>query len=475
MSASRPNATTLVGAPPSDGNIGGKSAWLALVPLLLGTFCGTLNNNIVNVPLKNIMRDFRVPLSEGVLVVVAFNLTFAVLMPLTGWLGDRLGRRRVFISAVLVLGAGAIGAALAPNLVVLVGFRVVQGAATAAILPTVMSMIADIFGPARRGRALGLWAAANGLGQAVGPPLGGFLVGGLGWRAIFWPVVPLTAIAAVATLRVVPRYRSRPLRMDWQGALSLTAGAALLIGAATAVPKEGTSSPIVLGLAAGGAVALAFFWRTTRDDRRPFVSRTLLREPSFLSSSVAVFAQMFCLASTLLAVPLYLTRTVGQSSAHVGLLVFALPVAMTVLAPVAGFLTESLGARNAIRGGLAVLAASELLLGVELASHGGRGLDLVGALLLAGAGVAFVQTPAASGAIRSGGGRHGSALGLFNMLRFAGSALGAAWVAIALDTAHPFGLLFGVCVSISLLGLLGTFVRSDESPGGVPADPVLVR
>src|SRR6185437_7710507 len=188
---------------------------------------------------------------EGVLVVVAFNLTFAVLMPLTGWLGDRFGRRRVFVSAVLTLGAGALGAALAPNLVVLVGFRVIQGAATAAILPTVMSMIADIFGPKRRGRAMGLWAAANGLGQAVGPPLGGVLVGSLGWRAIFWPVVPLTAIAAVATLRVVPCYPGRPLGIDWLGALSLTAGAALLIGAATAVPREGASSPIVLGLAAG--------------------------------------------------------------------------------------------------------------------------------------------------------------------------------------------------------------------------------
>lgn len=453
--------------------MGGRSAWVALLPLLLGTFCGTLNNNIVNVPLKAIMRDFRVPLSEGVLVVVAFNLTFAVLMPLTGWLGDRVGRRRVFVSAVLTLGAGAVGAALSSDLVVLVGFRVIQGAATAAILPTVMSMIADIFGPARRGRALGLWAAVNGLGQAVGPPLGGFLVGIMTWRAIFWPVVPLTVLAAAATMRVVPRYPGHPLRIDWQGALSLTVGAALLIGAATAVPKEGASSPIVLGLAAGGAAAIAFFWRTTSDNRRPFVPRNLLREPSFVRSSVAVFAQMFCLASTLLAVPLYLTRTVGESAAHVGILVFALPVAMTVLAPVAGLVTERLGSSSAIRGGLVVLAAAEALIGLDLARHAGRGLDLVCALLLAGAGVAFVQTPAATGAVRSKVGRHGSALGLFNLLRFAGSALGAAWVAIVLETAHPFGLLFGFCVAISLLGLVGTFVRPDAPPDGARGDEIV--
>lgn len=462
-SASQPAATTPVGPPVRDESAGGRSAWLALVPLLLGTFCGTLNNNIVNVPLKDIMRDFRVPLPEGALVVVAFNLTFAVLMPLTGWLGDRVGRRRVFVGAVLTLGAGAVGAALSPNLVVLVGFRVIQGAATAAILPTVMSLIANIFGSNRRGRALGLWAAVNGLGQAVGPPLGGFLVGIMSWRAIFWPVVPLTLLAAAETMRVVPRYPGHPIRMDWQGALSLTVGAALLIGAATVVPEEGASSPVVLGLATGGAAAIAFFWRTT-NDRRPFVPRNLLRESSFVRSSVAVFAQMFCLASTLLAVPLYLTRTVGESAAHVGILVFALPAAMTVLAPVAGLVTERLGPSNAIRGGLVVLAAAEALIGVELARHAGRGLDLGYALLLAGAGVAFVQTPAAAGAVRSKVGRYGSALGLFNLLRFAGSALGAAWVAIVLETPHPFGLLFGFCVAISLFGLVGTFVRPVAPP-----------
>ena len=442
----------------------GAKAWLALAPLLLGTFIGTLNNNIVNVPMRDIMGSLRVPLAEGVLVIVAFNLTFAALMPLTGWLGDRIGRRLTFCCAVVVLGVGAIGSALSPSLPVLVGFRVIQGAATAAILPTVMSLTAEMFGPVRRGRALGLWASVNGLGQALGPPLGGLLAGIFSWRAIFWPVVPLAAVAALAALRYVPNDQGRRIGFDRQGALSLTLGAGLIIGAAAAVPSFGFRSSAVLALTLAGTGALTIFWRSTSGGRgvAPFVSRKLLREPSFLRSSLAVFAQMFCLGATLLGVSLYLTRgDGGATTLRAGVLVFALPVTMTVLAPAAGLATERLGPRRAIRGGLVVLTLAEVWIGAEFARGASAGPSIVAGLVLAGAGIAFVQTPSAVGATRSAAGRHGSGLGLFNLIRFAGSALGAAWVAIVLSAGEAFGLLFAVCAAAAVLGLVGTFAGPD--------------
>lgn len=449
-----------------------RQAWWALAPLLVGTFTGTLNNNIVNVPLKVVMRDLHVPLAEGALVVIAFNLTFAVLMPITGWLGDRLGRRRIYCAAVIVLSAAAAGAALAPNLPVLVAFRVVQGAATAAILPTVMALIAQIFGTNGRGRALGLWAATNGLGQAVGPPVGGLLAGWLGWRTIFWPAVPLGVIALVGALKWVPVAPVESRRLDWPGALTLTLGAASVIAAATAVPREGVSSPLVIVFGVVGAALLAGFLWWIRKARAPFIPPQLLREPSYLRSSLAVFAQMFCLGTTLLGAPLYLTRSLGQSTLHAGLLVFALPVAMTVLAPFAGIATERLGPRRVIRGGLLAIGVGDAAVGIEFATHAGRGVDLAVALLIAGAGVAFVQTPAATGATRSPAGRYGAGLGLFNLVRFAGSALGAAWVAIVLSGGGSYGLLFGACVGAALLGIVGTFAGPSpayEDSGSVDA------
>ncbi|HET7327072.1 MAG TPA: MFS transporter [Nocardioidaceae bacterium] len=450
----------------------GRHAWLALTPLLVGTFTGTVNNSIVNVPMAEILDDLDVPLSNGALIVVAFNLAFAVLMPLSGWLGDRLGRRRTFCAAMVLLAAGAAGSALAPNLSVLVGFRVLQGVATAAVLPGVMSLIASMFGNDRRGRALGFWAAVNGAGQAAGPALGGLLAGWVGWRAIFWPTVPLAFLALALTLWLVPRDPARPVPLEWRGAGLLTLSAAELLFAASAVAPLGVSSPWVWGVACFGVVTAVGYLLVERGRADAFLPPGLLRESRYLRSSLAVLAQMFCLGATLLGVPLYLVQRHGVSTAAAGLLVLALPVAMMVFAPLAGLATERLTPRIALRSGLAVLVAGELLLAVQLGA--GRAPDswLVITLALAGAGVAFVQTPAAAGATRSRAGQRGAGLGLFNSLRFGGSALGASWVAAAGGTEGAYGLVFGVCVGVAVLGLLGSFAGEDPAtPAETAADP----
>lgn len=456
-----PDSSSSTAAQLTDG-----AAWRALAPLLLGTFIGTLNNNIVNVPMKRILADLHVPLARGSLVVIAFNATFAVLMPLTGWYADRIGQRRLFIIALVVLTAGSVGAALAPSLPVLVIFRVIQATATAAILPSVMAMIGAIFGPVRRGRALGLWAGVNGLGQAVGPPLGGLLAAWLSWRAIFWPAVPLAVMGVAATVRYVPPDRGRAVPFEWKGAVSLTAGAGLLLIAAAAGPITGWLSPEVLAMTSSGLVGLALCRRFIRTAEHPFLAPALFREPSYLRSCVAVAAQMFCLGAMLLAVPLYLTQPGGDSTTKAGVIVFALPAAMTLLAPLAGLLTESLGPRSAIRIGISVLAVAQAGLAWHLAVPRVPAIGLVLILGLAGAGVAFVQAPAATGATRSPVGRHGAALGVFNLVRFAGSALGAIWVTVMLSHGRTYPLLFAVCAGVACMGLLGTWAgRGPDRPG----------
>jgi EmrB/QacA subfamily drug resistance transporter len=430
---------------------------------MAGTFLGTLNNNIVNVPLKQVLSYFRVPLSHGAFVVIAFNLTFAVLMPLTGWLGDRAGRRRLFCWAVGTVALGGAGAMSAPTLPALIAFRVLQGVGTAAILPTVMAIITDVYTDQRRGRALGVWAAANGLGQAVGPPLGGLIASAWSWRLVFAPTVPLAVLAALGALVLLPRGTTRHQPMDLRGALSLTCGAALLIGAVSTVPVRGLTSPVVLGPGAAGAGLLAAFLLGIRQRARPFIPPQLLLEPSYLRSSLAVFAQMFCLGAMLLGVPLYLTRQLGMDTGHAGVLVFALPAAMMVLAPVAGRCAERWGPGRALRAGLVTLAGAQAFALLEFGT-GVHDWWLEPVLVLAGIGVAFVQTPAATGATRSPAGRVGTGLGLFNLVRFAGSAIGAAWVSITLSGAQRYGLLFLGCLVMAALGLAGTYAGRNPAP-----------
>jgi MFS family permease len=448
-----------------------RGGWLVLAPLLIGTFTGTVNNAIVNVPMVDILTDLHVSLANGALVVVAFNLAFAVLMPLSGWLGDRIGQRRIFCIAMAGLAVGAVGAAVAPNLHVLVGFRVMQGVATAAVLPGVMSLITALVDPGRRGHALGLWAAVNGAGQAVGPALGGLLSGWLGWRSIFYPMVPLALLALVMTVLVVPRVEPRPVPLEWRGGLLLTLAAALLLGAASAVSPLGPGSPFVWAGAALGALAAVSFLLVERGRAGAFLRPGLLVEPVYLRSAVCVSAQMFCLGATLLGVPLFLVREQHLTTASAGLLVLTMPLTMAVLAPLAGVMTERHTPRVALRWGLGALLVGEVALTMLLGLDLGRPLPLVIALVVVGAGVAFVQTPAATAATRSRAGQAGPGLGLFNLLRFGASALGASWVAAVLGGGPDYGIVFAGCVVVTVVGLAGSFaIRSSRPDRGTGAD-----
>ncbi len=437
---------------------------LTLPTLLAVTLMGTLINNILNVPLRAISSDFDVSPSSGVLVVSSFVLVLAAAMPLSGWVGDRFGRRRTVIAALALMTAAMIGAALAPSLPVLIGLRAVQGLACAAFPPAVMGLLSTIYGPGQRARMMSAWAGANGVGQAIGPPVGGLLAGLAGWRSIFWLLAPLTAGVLVATVRGVPDDRGRPTPLHLPGAVSLTAGGALLMTAATAVPQDVVPRWLVAALAAVGVGFVALFVALSARAAQPIIRPRLIIESRFLRSAVAAFAQMFCLATVLVGVPLYVTGTLGRTTAVTGLLVFALPATMAACAPGVGVLSERLHPRRVLRGGLVLLGVVELALGWYVGA-GHRSLPgLVVLLVAVGAGVALVQTPSATGATRSPAGRAGAALGLFNMMRFGGSALGAAWVAVGYPGGNLF-VLFAGCAVVAGVGLLVSFAGPD------PADP----
>ena len=434
-----------------------RRAWLAIIALFLGSVTCTLSNNIVNVPLHDIMRDLHVSLARGALVAIAFSLTTAIMMPVAGWLADRFGRRRIYLWAVSLVGVASVGASFAPNLDTLVVFRVLQALTAACTLPAAMGILTTLYGIDNRGRALAIWAAANGFGQAVGPPLGGLIAGWLSWRWIFTPTIALSAIAWTLSLAAIPHDSGVRGSVDWRGAGLLTVGAGMVIAAASLVPQVGAASPVVVGLAGGGLVLLALFGRGITRRAAPFVSPGLFREASYLWSTLAAFAQMFCLGVMTLGVPLFLTRTEGRSTITAGAIVFALPAAMTAFAPLAGRAAVGDRVRKALASGVAVLLLGQLVLAAELAWWHSPDWMLTLGLLVAGAGTAFVQAPAATGATLSSLGRSGTALGLFNLLRFTGLSLGAAWVATALSGGDHYGLLFLVSAGFAGLGLAATF------------------
>lgn len=439
-----------------------------MVVLLAITVLGTVSNNILNVPLSAITRAFGVPLSEGALVVSSFVLVLAAAMPVSGWVGDRFGRRRVVIAALVAMMAGQAAAALAPTLWALVACRAVQGLACAAIPPSVMGMLSGSYGPARRARVMSAWAAANGVGQAVGPPLGGLLAGALGWRSIFVVLASITSLLLLATVRVVADDPARRVALHRGGAVTLTLGTALIMGAAAVVPLRTVPAWADILLAGGGAACIVAFVVLSAKYPHPLVRPRLILESRFLRSAIAAFTQMFCLAVVLVAVPLYVIGSLGWGVALTGVLAFALPATMAAAAPPVGLACERASPRLLMRAGLILLAGVTSALGMFLARHGSSLGVLIPLLILIGVGVALVQTPAAMGATQSPAGAAGAALGLFNMLRFAGSAIGTAWVALIYPH-WAFLVLFGGCAVMASAGFLLSFAGPDPVRGQAEA------
>jgi MFS family permease len=436
---------------------------LGLAALLAGTVVGTLSNNVVNVPLDAIIDEFDASLGNGVFVVVGFLVCFAATIPLAGWFGDRFGRRRVYCAALLATAVCAVGAATAPSLPLLIAWRSVGGVAAAAFAPAVMGLIAWMFSGPRRGRAMGAWASANGIGQAVGPSLGGLVADTWGWRWIFVPLVPVALAGFVGTLRHVPHYPGARMRFDLAGAAALTFGSALLMLGLAVVPQPDVSGWVAVGIVVLGVAALAWFCLHCVRAANPFVNVRLITESRFARSALAAFAQMFCLGATLLAVPLYLVAHEVSISAA-GLVLFTVPVAMAVLGPVVGRWQDRLGPRRVLRSGLALLLTVQIGLTVTVAQERLLPAALIAALVAAGVGIALVQTPAATGATRSPAGAEGTGLGVFNLVRFGGSACGAAWVAVALAGPASYPGVFVACAVIVALGLAGSFFGPDPAP-----------
>jgi MFS family permease len=435
---------------------------LGLAALLAGTLVGTVSNNVVNVPLGAILDEFDAPLGSGVFVVVGFLLAMAATMPLAGWVGDRFGRRRIYCAALLGTAVCAIGAATAPSLPLLIGWRTLGGVAAAAFGPAVMGLISWMFSTEGRGRAMGAWASVNGFGQAIGPTMGGLVADTWGWRWVFVPLVPVALAGFIGALRYIPPYPGARMPLDVAGAAALTGGTALLVLGLALIPRPDIAVWAVAGMMSAAVAALAWFaWHCARVDH-PFVRIRLVVESRFARSTLAAFAQMFCLGATLLAIPLYLVGR-GSSASMAGVVLFAVPATMVLLGPLVGRWLDRLRPRRVLRTGLVVLLLAQIALTVGVAQERLVPAVLITMLVVTGTGIALVQTPAATGATRSPAGADGTGLGLYNLVRFTGSAMGAAWVAVALEVS-TYPAVFAVSAVIVALGLAASFIGPDPQP-----------
>lgn len=384
-----------------------------------------LDNTIVNVALPPIQRELGVDPGNLLWVVNAYVLALASLILVGGTLGDRYGRKRVFLVGLAIFTAMSAACALSPDESALIAARAAQGVGAALVAPLSLSILADAYPPERRTSAIGIWAAAAGLGFGAGPVIGGILVELFSWSAVFWVNVPIGIIGLVLVSAGVRESRNPyARRLDLPGAVLVSGGLCVLTFAIVESEHFGWTSPTLIALlAAAGALLVAFLVVESRVPE-PMVPLTLFRDTRF-TVSCGVYAIMYlALASTFFYVTLFFQNVEGWSALEVGLswLIMNTPflVASTLAGRLAGWIGTATCWFGVLLGGLGVLALAFLTPGAGLLAAS-PGYVLIGV----GYGMA-VPTVSAVAVSALPTEQSGLASGVLNSARQVGTAVGLA-------------------------------------------------
>ena len=407
----------------------GSRRWAALGVLCLSLLVVVIDNTIVNVALPTLSQDLDADLSELQWVVDAYTLAFAGLLLLAGALGDRYGRRRALLGGLVVFGAASGAAAATSSVGDLTAARAVMGIGAAFVMPGTLALLVDVFDDAReRATAVGIWAATAGLGVALGPVIGGVLLGHFSWGSIFLVNLPLVAIALVAGMALLPESKDPAERaIDWVGAALSSVGLLALVWAIIEAPAEGWTSTGVL--AAGGLAAATFagFVVQQRVASSPLLDIRLFRNLRFTAASGTVVVLFFALFGFLFLATQYLQFVLGYSPLAAGVRVLPYAAAMLVFAPLSAALVARFGTKRVATVGLLLFAAG---LGTAASVDAGSGYGpLAAAFVLMGAGMGLAGAPATEsilGALPPERANIGSAVN--DTARELGGALGVAIV-----------------------------------------------
>jgi EmrB/QacA subfamily drug resistance transporter len=414
--------------------------WLILTAVSIGALMSTLDGSIVNIALPSMQQDFGVDLTTVEWVTVAYLLMIGSLLLPLGRLGEVLTFKRVYLSGFALFTAASVLCALAPGVVALIGFRVLQALGAAAITAIGPAIITRTFPGPERGRALGLNGVSVSLGLTLGPILGGLLTSVATWRAIFLINLPIGVLAILWARHVLPdEARGRSATFDLRGA-ALSGGSLFALLLALSEGQEaGWTSPLILGLFAVAGVLAVAFVLVERAAAQPLFDLALMRIRPFtfgLASVIVAFAGLFT-ATFLL--PFLLQRGEGYTPVQAGLMLAPVPIAMAVVAPFAGAASDRWGPAIPASTGMVLMVLA--LLSLTTLPAGFALPDLLWRLVLMGIGQGLFMSPNSSAVLGSvPGARVGTASGVLAQMRVNGQALGIALSAAVVTIRLPINL-----------------------------------
>ncbi len=425
--------------------------WVILATCCLSLLIVSLDITVMNVALPALATDLHAVVSGLQWVIDAYVLVLAALVVLAGATADRIGRRRVFQTGLVVFTLGSALCSAAPSLGWLIAFRAVQGAGASMLNPVAVSIITATFTERReRARAIGVWGGVVGVSMALGPVVGGFLVGSVSWRAIFWINIPVGVAALLLTRRFVPESKAaRARRLDPAGQILMIIALAAVTSAIIEGPRLGWTSWATLALAASGVLSAAGLVAYELRRRDPLLEMRFFRSVPFSGASLLAISAFGALSGFLFLNTLYLQEVRGMSALVAGLHTLPMAGVTVFAAPLSGRLVGSRGARpSLVIAGVTITASALMLTRVSATTSIAW---LFAAYLLFGIGFGAVNAPITNTAV-------------------SGMPVSQAGVAAAISTtSRQVGQLLGVAVIGTVIGSSGASSMVAGSADGLGA------
>ena len=400
--------------------------WWTLIAVSVAMFMLLLDITVVNVALPAIQRSLHSSFRDLQWVVNAYSLTLAAFLLTGGAIADLLGRRRVFVTGLVVFTASSAACGLASSPLALNLARAVQGTGGAMMFATSLALIAQAFRGRERGIAFGVYGGVIGAAVAVGPVIGGLITSAISWEWIFFINVPIGIGAVFLTLTQVEESRDpNATGVDWLGLLTFSGSLFLLVFALVQGNDDGWGSTKIVAYLAGSAVLIVLFVIAERAQARPMLDLTLFRRPAFAGASVVAFAISSSMFAMFLYLTLYIQDVLGYNALHAGLRFLPITLISFVVAPFAGRLSVRVPVRALL--GLGLLFVSGGLFAMTAVDASSGWTTLIPGFLIAGIGIGLINPPLASTAVGVVHySRSGMASGINNTFRQVGIATGIA-------------------------------------------------
>jgi MFS transporter, DHA2 family, multidrug resistance protein len=449
--------------------------WIIALAVTLATFMEVLDTSIANVALPHIAGSLSAGQDESTWILTSYLVSNAIVLPLSGWLSSIVGRKRFYMGCVALFTISSFLCGLAPNLAMLIFFRVLQGAGGGGLQPSEQAILADTFEPAKRGMAFAVYGIAVVMAPAIGPTLGGWITDNYTWRWIFFINIPVGILSLILTSRLIsdPPYMKRrklsETRIDYIGLGFVAVG----LGTLQVVLDKGQREDwfesnliMILAIIAAASLIFVIFWEWTRKD--PIIDLHLFKDRTFASANSLMFMLGFALLGSTLLLPLFMQTMLGYTAQQSGFALMPGGFTIMVLMPLVGFLLSKYDARGLLIFGLCTLSFSLFHM-----THFDLGVDfrtVVVARVIQAAGMAFLFVPINTAAYSFlPKEKNNAASGLMNLARNIGGSVGISVVTTMLDRrsqVHQNNLMANISgANPKLQSMLSGLAQSLEGHG----------